>query len=118
MCKILAFAMIKQTLMRCQRSARTSQDSWCAGAARDFPRPFVDDYLRMVRACAEHERSEIILRSTRMGFLTGGWQKACYGKACLCSHVTDPMDDNKALSHSLYLCSCKNEGGLAKPLLC
>lgn len=42
-----------------------------AGAAREFPQPFVDDYLRMVRACAEHERDEIILRSTRMGFLTG-----------------------------------------------
>lgn len=27
--------------------------------------------MRMVRACAEHERTEIILRSTRMGFLTG-----------------------------------------------
>ena len=103
-----------------------SQHSCRAGAARDFPRPFVDDYLRMVRACAEHERSEIILRSTRMGFLTGGWRKPCYGmraeagygKACLCSHVTDPMDDNEALSHSLHLCSCKTEGGLAKPLLC
>lgn len=42
-----------------------------AGAAREFPRPFVDDYLRMVRACAEHDRDEIIQRSTRMGFLTG-----------------------------------------------
>ena len=32
---------------------------------------FVDDYLRMVRACAERDRTEVILRSTRMGFLTG-----------------------------------------------
>lgn len=42
-----------------------------AGAARDYPKAFVDDYLRMVRACAEHDRDEVILRSTRMGFLTG-----------------------------------------------
>jgi len=42
-----------------------------AGAAREFPQAFVDDYMRMVRACAEHDRTEIILRSTRMGFLTG-----------------------------------------------
>ena len=42
-----------------------------AGAARDYPKAFVDDYLRMVRACAEHDRDEVVLRSTRMGFLTG-----------------------------------------------
>ena len=41
------------------------------GAAKEYPKRFVDDYLRMVRACAEHDRDEIILRSTRMGFLTG-----------------------------------------------
>ncbi|BDA48587.1 Atypical kinase COQ8A, mitochondrial [Coccomyxa sp. Obi] len=41
------------------------------GAAREFPQAFVDDYLRMVRACAERDRTEVILRSTRMGFLTG-----------------------------------------------
>lgn len=43
----------------------------CAGAAREFPQAFVDDYLRMVKACAEQDRTEVILRSTRMGFLTG-----------------------------------------------
>jgi hypothetical protein len=42
-----------------------------AGAAKEFPQAFVDDYLRMVRACAEHDRAEVIHRSTRMGFLTG-----------------------------------------------
>lgn len=41
------------------------------GAAREFPRPFVDDYLRMVKACAEKDRDEILLRSRRLGFLTG-----------------------------------------------
>jgi hypothetical protein len=48
-----------------------TREALLTGAAREFPRPFVDDYLRMVRACAEHDRDEIILRSTRMGFLTG-----------------------------------------------
>jgi predicted unusual protein kinase regulating ubiquinone biosynthesis (AarF/ABC1/UbiB family) len=42
------------------------------GAARDFPPHFVADYLRMVRACAERDRQEVIERSTRLGFLTGG----------------------------------------------
>ena len=41
------------------------------GAARAFPKPFVDDYLRMVKACAEEDREEIIHRSTVLGFLTG-----------------------------------------------
>ena len=95
------FAHTEQALNFAQKGAHASQDSWRAGAARDFPRPFVDDYLRMVRACAEHERSEIILRSTRMGFLTGGQRRPCYKKACLCSHATDSMVDSKALSHNL-----------------
>ena len=43
----------------------------CPGAAREYPQEFVDNYLRMVRACAEQDRTEVILRSTRMGFLTG-----------------------------------------------
>ena len=41
------------------------------GAAKEYPKRFVDDYLRMVRACADRNRDEVILRSTRMGFLTG-----------------------------------------------
>lgn len=67
---------MSQQVISCQLSGNTNavnltHESLLAGAARDFPRPFVDDYLRMVRACAEHDRAEIILRSTRMGFLTG-----------------------------------------------
>jgi aarF domain-containing kinase len=41
------------------------------GAAREYPAPFVRDYLRMVAACAERDRSEVLARSTRLGFLTG-----------------------------------------------
>jgi len=38
---------------------------------RLYPKEFVDDYLRMVAACAERDRAGVIHYSTRMGFLTG-----------------------------------------------
>ncbi|XP_078444424.1 ABC transporter 1 [Wolffia australiana] len=41
------------------------------GAARDYPKPFVDDYLRMVMACAERDEKAVIEMSRRLGFLTG-----------------------------------------------
>ncbi|CAK9182320.1 unnamed protein product [Ilex paraguariensis] len=41
------------------------------GAAQDYPRSFVDDYLRMVLACANSEREAVIEMSERLGFLTG-----------------------------------------------
>lgn len=41
------------------------------GAARDYPKSFVDDYLRMVFACANNDREAVIKLSQRLGFLTG-----------------------------------------------
>lgn len=41
------------------------------GAARDFPKSFVDDYLRMVVACANSDKDRVIEMSRRLGFLTG-----------------------------------------------
>ncbi|CAA7013070.1 unnamed protein product [Microthlaspi erraticum] len=41
------------------------------GAARDYPKKFVDDYLRMVMACAEKDSKGVIEMSRRLGFLTG-----------------------------------------------
>lgn len=41
------------------------------GAARDYPKNFVDDYLRMVIACANKDREAAITMSRRLGFLTG-----------------------------------------------
>ncbi|PON88800.1 Protein kinase [Trema orientale] len=41
------------------------------GAARDYPKRFVDDYLRMVIACANGDRDGVIEMSQRLGFLTG-----------------------------------------------
>ena len=43
----------------------------------------MDDYLRMVRACAERDRTEVILRSTRMGFLTGAQPAPTYAQLSL-----------------------------------
>ncbi|KAK2403337.1 protein ACTIVITY OF BC1 COMPLEX KINASE 8, chloroplastic [Trifolium repens] len=41
------------------------------GAARDFPKSFVDNYLRMVLACANGDSDSVIEMSRRLGFLTG-----------------------------------------------
>lgn len=41
------------------------------GAARSYPKRFVDDYLRMVVACANCDREGVIEMSKRLGFLTG-----------------------------------------------
>ena len=41
------------------------------GAAKDFPKAFVDDYLRMVVACAEKDKQGIVDASVALGFLTG-----------------------------------------------
>ncbi|KAK1356720.1 protein ABC transporter 1, mitochondrial [Heracleum sosnowskyi] len=41
------------------------------GAARDYPKRFVDDYLRMVLACANKDKETVIEMSQRLGFLTG-----------------------------------------------
>ena len=41
------------------------------GAAKEFPKKFVDDYLRMVVACAERDRKGLIDASISLGFLTG-----------------------------------------------
>lgn len=41
------------------------------GAARDYPKSFVDDYLKMVLACANCNRDTVIEMSRSLGFLTG-----------------------------------------------
>ncbi|XP_076900415.1 protein ABC transporter 1, mitochondrial-like [Bidens hawaiensis] len=41
------------------------------GAARSYRKSFVDDYLRMVVACANCDREGVIEMSQRLGFLTG-----------------------------------------------
>ena len=42
------------------------------GAAKEYPKPFVDEYLRMVLACADKNRDAVIRHSTNLRFLTGG----------------------------------------------
>jgi aarF domain-containing kinase len=41
------------------------------GAAREFSKPFVDDYLRLVWAAANKDRDTIAELSIKLGFLTG-----------------------------------------------
>ncbi|XP_078161004.1 ABC transporter 1 [Carex rostrata] len=41
------------------------------GAARDYPKNFVDDYIRMVVACANSDRDSVLEMSRRLGFITG-----------------------------------------------
>ena len=39
------------------------------GAAKSYAKPFVDDYLRMVVACAERDRAGVVDASVALGFL-------------------------------------------------
>ena len=41
------------------------------GAAKEYPAPFVDEYLRMVAACASRDRAGVLASSQALGFLTG-----------------------------------------------
>ncbi|CAN1199895.1 Protein ABC transporter 1, mitochondrial [Linum perenne] len=42
------------------------------GAARDYPKQFIDDYLRMVMACGNRDRDTVLAMSRSLGFLVGG----------------------------------------------
>ena len=41
------------------------------GAAKAYPKQFVDDYMRMVVACADKDRDALVAASVALGFLTG-----------------------------------------------
>lgn len=45
------------------------------GATREYPKPFVDEYLKMVVACADRDREALIESSIKLGFLTGDESK-------------------------------------------
>lgn len=69
------------------------------GAAKEYPKPFVDDYLRMVLACADKNREELIQRSTKLKFLTGQQLSAILcccvlHRSCMVSTATcEPLFD-------------------------
>ncbi|KAM3239878.1 hypothetical protein ACQJBY_053520 [Aegilops geniculata] len=48
-----------------------SQETRNYVGSREFPKKFVDDYLRMVVACANRDRVGVLEMSRRLGFLTG-----------------------------------------------
>jgi aarF domain-containing kinase len=52
------------------------------GAARRFPKQFVDGYLQMVKACADRDREGIVRYSILMGFLTGATSRVTLGAMC------------------------------------
>lgn len=66
------------------------------GAAREFPKPFVDEYVEMVAACARRDRDGVLRHSRHLGFLTGApwplWLAAGLRAACcvLCSGPACP----------------------------
>jgi len=41
------------------------------GAAREYNKPFVDEYMRLVWAAANRDEAEIMRLSRKLGFLTG-----------------------------------------------
>ena len=58
------------------------------GAAKEFPKKFVDDYMRMVVACAERDRETLIEASVALGFLTGDESPVLMvGLYLFCVHV-------------------------------
>lgn len=60
------------------------------GAARSFPKKFVDNYIRMVRACAQQDRATQLEASRKLGFLTGT-HTYCIYTVCVCEvHITPP----------------------------
>ena len=53
----------------CPQSRRLTMIDF--GAAKAYPKPFVDEYLKMVVACAERDREGVLESSIKLGFLTG-----------------------------------------------
>ncbi|KAK6998742.1 Atypical kinase coq8a mitochondrial, partial [Biomphalaria glabrata] len=41
------------------------------GASREFSKKFVDKYILVIKAAADGNRKEVLLRSRDLGFLTG-----------------------------------------------
>jgi aarF domain-containing kinase len=57
------------------------------GAARSYPKPFVDAYLRLVKACADRDRASILEYSRQLGFLTGEESKIMLDAHCEAAFV-------------------------------
>ena len=75
------------------------------GAAREFPTRFVDNYLGMVKACAEKDRQGVIDSSTKLGFLTGLPRADYRLPACLQSPVSCAQSSLSLFSLALQECA-------------
>jgi aarF domain-containing kinase len=65
------------------------------GATVEYPKPFVDDYLRLVWAAANRDRTAIANISVKLGFLTG-----YESKAMLDAHVDSGMAVGEPFVHN------------------
>ncbi|QDZ22398.1 ubiquinone biosynthesis protein [Chloropicon primus] len=52
------------------------------GAAKEYPKKFVDDYIKMVHACARRDKGNVIECSKSLGFLTGDETKVMLDAHC------------------------------------
>lgn len=41
------------------------------GASREFSKTFVDKYISVIKAAADHDRQQVLFGSRDLGFLTG-----------------------------------------------
>ncbi|EME31783.1 ABC1 transporter, partial [Galdieria sulphuraria] len=57
------------------------------GASREYPKEFVDLYLKMVWACSEKDKEGVIEYSKRLGFLTGDESKSMLDAHCSAAFV-------------------------------
>ena len=48
------------------------------GATRDFSQKFTDGYIRVIRAAADGDRDDVLVKSQDLGFLTGYETKVKY----------------------------------------
>lgn len=47
------------------------------GASRDFPKQFVDDYIKVIEGAAARDQQKVIDYSRKLGFLAGYETKVC-----------------------------------------
>ncbi len=52
------------------------------GAAKEYPKAFVDEYMKMVHACAHRDREGVLASSKTLGFLTGDESRVMMDAHC------------------------------------
>ena len=60
------------------------------GASRDYSKPFVDDYLRVIHSAVIGDRQGVVDASKALGYLTGYESKVCLYRGEV-GHVTNTV---------------------------